>query len=297
MTEASRGFQCIAVVLGVSLLVEDLTCLYHFDSDSYGEELYAVTLFGFFFCTRIVHACFAFCPCQHSYVWISTVLIILLELAQAILMTVFVDGFNDDYDSNMLLFVFGIMFALQLVCEVSLFFLNKYIYHNNNVANRAMGNINGDDNDNNNDNGDNVNAIRAQLLQILSVVLVGIYTIPGFWMTQSFKQELYSLGMDTIFTIAIICFELLMFLLENKVIGAPQMTCKHETLFAVFCSPMIVYILAVVCYIGIRRTFYTGSTNVERVYMIVMWFSAGAYIFSAVFLGSKKGREYILRCC
>ena len=140
----------VPVISGVSLIAEDLMCLYNFDSDSYGtygEELYAVTLFGFFFSTRIVYTCFAFCPCQPSnvHVWISTVIIILVELAQAILMLMFVDSFDGGDDNNKFFIVFGLAFGAQLVCEV------------------AMANNNGDGDNGNDDNGNNRNVKRAQI--------------------------------------------------------------------------------------------------------------------------------------
>lgn len=255
-----------AIAFFVLLMVEDLTCLYNFDSDNNDESLYIGTLYAFLAVTVFSQAiieCF-----DSRFRWIYTVFVILVEIGQAILMTIFVGGFTSTSFGIPSPVIFGVISFLQAIFEVGFFFLSKT-----------------DQDDTNNDNSGNSRILRMGL-----VVVVGIYTIPGLWMTDSFQENLYSIWMDTIFTIGIIFFDSLMFLFENKIIGAPSMTDGHYIISFILTFPIIIYI-GLVAILGAARIFSANATIAEGIYIALLFFTICAYIGLLVCLGLRKSKN------
>ena len=249
------------IVLSVSLLGEDLTCLYNFDSDNIDESLYVITLYGFFFLTAL---CQSIVACNDKCSLPYTVVMILIELSQAILMMLFVGAFKSNKFQVAAILIFLGVFLLQAVLECIFFCLSK----------------------SSNDSNNRSHAIQSVLLRLGAAIVVGIYTIPGLFLAQSFQNVLYSIWMDTIFTIGITCFDLVLFLFESKIIGAPTTT-LHYCISALLTAPIIVYAF-IVAIIGVVRIFAGQTSWEEAIYFVCLIFLGPLYIGLVVFVSNKK---------
>ena len=245
----------VVVITVLSIMFEDLTCLYHFDSDKYDFDFFIYVLYAFCVCNTIISAI--------AKPIVGHLCMIIIEVAQAYVMILFVGGFDAKVVFFWITFnsavFFGIILFIQIVCEV-LGMRDDLLESNVNQTESNNNNNNSSSNQPCCDTNDD-----AFLMSVGLVFLIGFYSIPTLYFKTAVADQIGQQWLDVLFTIGIAMCELII-VVWFKDLGWGIVDDYEMFVNGIVILPIVLWALSVFV---IELSHYNDSNDYEKAWIIL----------------------------